>query len=41
MGATSYPERLKIEELSQKGLTDRHVAEQLGLSMYTVRKWRK
>ncbi len=41
MGATSYPERLKIEKLSQKGLTDREIAGQLGLSIPTVRKWRR
>ena len=41
MGATSYPERLKIGKLSKKGLTDRQIAEQSGLSIYTVRKWRR
>lgn len=41
MGATNYPERLKIEKLSKRGLTDRQIAEQLGLSVSTVRKWRR
>src|SRR5512143_3035270 len=41
MGATNYPERLKIDQLSKKGLTDRQIAEQLGLSISTVRKWRR
>lgn len=41
MGATSYPDRLKIEKLSQRGLTDREIAGQLGLSIPTVRKWRR
>jgi len=41
MGATSYPERLKIDQLSKKGLTDRQIAEQSGLSISTVRKWRR
>ncbi len=41
MGATDYPERLKIEKLSKKGLTDRQIAAQLGLSVSTVRKWRR
>ncbi len=41
MGATSYPDRLKIEKLTQKGLTDRQIAGQLGLSIPTVRKWRR
>ena len=40
MGATGYPERLKIDKLSQKGLTHRQIVEQLGLSVFTVRKWR-
>lgn len=42
MGTTSsYPERLKIEKLSKKGLTDRQIAEQVGFSVSTVRKWRR
>ncbi len=41
MGATSYPERLKIEHLSRKGLTDRQIADQVGFSIHTVRKWRR
>lgn len=41
MGATSYPERLKIDKLSKKGLTDRQIAEQIGFSIHTVRKWRR
>jgi len=41
MGASSYPERMKIEQLSKKGLTDRQIAEQLGLSIPTIRKWRR
>lgn len=41
MGATSYPERLKIEQLSREGLTDRQIAEQVGFSIHTVRKWRR
>jgi len=41
MCASSYPERLKIEHLSKKGLTDRQIAEQLGFSIPTVRKWRR
>jgi transposase len=41
MGATSYPERLRIGELSQKGLTDRQIAAQLGFSIPTIRKWRR
>ena len=41
MGATSYPERLKIDNLCKKGLTDRQIAELLGFSIFTVRKWRR
>lgn len=41
MNASSYPERLKIDKLSKKGLSDRQVAEQVGLSIHTVRKWRR
>ena len=41
MGATSYPDRLKIGKLAKKGLTDRQIAEQLGLSIPTIRKWRR
>lgn len=41
MGATSYPDRLKIEKLSKKGLTDRQISAQLGLSIPTIRKWRR
>lgn len=41
MGASSYPERLKIEQLTKKGLTDRQIAEQLGFSIPTIRKWRR
>jgi transposase len=41
MGASKYPERLKIEQLSKKGLTDRQIAEQLCLSIPTIRKWRR
>ena len=41
MGATNYPERLKIEKLSKKGLTDRKIAEPLGFSLHTIRKWRR
>jgi transposase len=41
MGASTYPERMKIEKLSSNGLTDRQIADQLGLSIYTVRKWRR
>jgi transposase len=41
MATSSYPERLKIEKLSKKGLTDQQIAEQLGFSIHTVRKWRR
>lgn len=41
MNVSSYPERLKIDQLSKKGLSDRQVAEQIGLSIATVRKWRR
>lgn len=41
MKVSSYPERLKIDKLSKKGLSDRQVAEQVGFSIYTVRKWRR
>jgi transposase len=41
MVATNYPDRLKIMKLSEKGLTDRQIAVQLGLSLFTVRKWRR
>jgi transposase len=41
MGATSYPERLKIDALCKRGLTDRQIAEQIGFSIFTVRKWRR
>jgi transposase len=41
MNTSSYPERLKIDKLSKKGLWDRQVAEQVGLSIHTVRKWRR
>jgi hypothetical protein len=32
MDATSFPDRLKIEKLSKKGLTDRQITVQLGNS---------
>jgi hypothetical protein len=41
MGTSTYPERLKIEQLSKKGLTDRQIADQLGFSIATIRKWRR
>jgi transposase len=41
MGTSSYPERLKIVELSKEGLTDRQIAVELGFSIRTVRKWRR
>src|SRR5512147_2316931 len=41
MNVSSYPERLKIDKLSKKGLSDRQVAEQVGLSIHTIRKWRR
>lgn len=41
MRATSFEERVRIGKLSKAGLTDRQIAKQLGLSIYTVRKWRR
>ena len=38
MVATTLQDRLTIEKLSKKGLTDRQIAEKLGLSIHTVRK---
>ena len=41
MRATTFEERVRIGKLSKKGLTDRQIARQLGLTIYTVRKWRR
>lgn len=41
MGASNYPDRLRIMQLSKKGLTDRQIAVELGLSIRMVRKWRR
>lgn len=41
MRVTSFEERVRIGKLSRKSLTDRQIAMQLGLSIYTVRKWRR
>lgn len=41
MGATNLPVRSEIATLSQQGLTDEQIAHRLGLSPFTVRKWRR
>jgi hypothetical protein len=41
MGATTFAERMGIGKLSKEGLTDRQSAGKLGLSIPTVRKWRR
>ena len=41
MRVTTMEERIRIGKLSQKGFTDREIARQFGLSMFTIRKWRR
>lgn len=41
MKATSVQQRKMIKDLAHQGLTDRQIAEQVELSPYTVRKWRR
>lgn len=41
MSGSSLHERVLVGELAQAGLTDRQIAEQLGLKQRTVRKWRR
>lgn len=41
MKQTTLAERHEIMELAQAGLTDREIAEQIGWSLPTVRKWRR
>jgi transposase len=41
MRATTFEERISIGKLSKKGLFDQQIAEQLSLSIATVRKWRR
>lgn len=39
MRVTTMEERIRIGKLSQKGFTDREIAGQVGLSIFTIRKW--
>lgn len=41
MAATSLQERVMIQELAEAGFTDRRIAQQMGRSIHTVRKWRR
>jgi transposase len=41
MAKTSLQERVMIQEWAAQGMTDRRIGQQLGLSPYTVRKWRR
>jgi transposase InsO family protein len=41
MVATCLQERVLIQELSQSGMSDLQIARQMGLSVHTVRKWRR
>lgn len=41
MVATGLQERVLIQELSQSGMSDPQIAKHMGLSVYTVRKWRR
>lgn len=41
MAATSLRERMLIKELAEQGLQDRRIAEQMQMSVHTVRKWRR
>jgi transposase InsO family protein len=41
MVATCLQERVLIQELSQNGMNDPQIARQMGLSVHTVRKWRR
>lgn len=41
MRATTLHERVMIQELSQSGLSNQRIADQLKLSLSTVRKWRR
>jgi hypothetical protein len=41
MRSTSLQERVTLLELAEIGLTDNVIAERLGLSLATVRKWRR
>lgn len=38
---TILEERVRINELAQAGYTDREIAQQIGCSLWTVRKWRR
>ncbi len=38
---TTLQERLHIVERSEAGLTDPQIAEEIGRSIHTVRKWRR
>jgi transposase InsO family protein len=39
--ATTYEERIRIMDLNQLGCKDPQIAEQTGISLSTVRKWRR
>lgn len=41
MRVTVFEERVQIGKLSKAGLTDRQIARQLGLSICTIRTWRR
>ncbi len=41
MATTSLQQRVMIADLSSQGVTDSQIAAQLGISVYTVRKWRR
>jgi transposase len=41
MSATTLQERVMIQELTRSGLSDRRIAQQMGLGLSTVRKWRR
>jgi transposase len=41
MATTSLQQRVMIADLSRQGATDSQIGAQLGISVYTVRKWRR
>ena len=41
MSATTLEERVMMQELTQSGMSDRCIAQQMGWSISTVRKWRR
>lgn len=41
MAMTSLEERVRIAELATQGFSDAEIAQQVGWSLSTVRKWRR